>query len=101
MWDEISQEERACYMPHTNTVGGLCREHSHLVTTKLDSFEAAVSIGRALVDGIVHFGREASVIALGSFGSDLRGAYPVVVSPTCKSESPATSRSSQMRFFRS
>ena len=39
--------------------------------------------------GIVHFGKEVSVLAITSFSSELCGAYPVVASPTCKSETPA------------
>ncbi|KIJ68414.1 hypothetical protein HYDPIDRAFT_106611, partial [Hydnomerulius pinastri MD-312] len=87
-WDEVSQEEAACYLPQSDSVGGLCREHSHCVDTRLTTFESAESLARALAEGVVHLGKEASVIAMGSYDKALRGTLPVLVSPTCKSESP-------------
>ncbi|KII88930.1 hypothetical protein PLICRDRAFT_29388 [Plicaturopsis crispa FD-325 SS-3] len=86
LWDEVSQEEVACYLPHLDSVGGLCREHCHLVDVRLSTFESAVKIARALANDTVHYGKEASVIAIASFGKVLRGAHPVLVSSTCKQE---------------
>ncbi|KAI0072081.1 hypothetical protein K474DRAFT_1686804 [Panus rudis PR-1116 ss-1] len=86
LWDEISQEETACYFPHADTVGALCREHSWRVNLQLLTLENAISIARALWNGKVHFGKEASVVAIASFGTRLRGAFPVLVSPTCKTK---------------
>ncbi|OSX61949.1 hypothetical protein POSPLADRAFT_1081675, partial [Postia placenta MAD-698-R-SB12] len=91
LWDEVSQEEVACYFPHADAVGGFCREHSHLVNTRLTTFENAVSLAEGLDSGVMHYGKEASVIAMASFDTDHRGAYPVLISPTCKSESPKDS----------
>ncbi|KAF8066854.1 hypothetical protein FPV67DRAFT_1562398 [Lyophyllum atratum] len=71
-WDEVNEEDAACYFPHLDSVGGLCREHSHAV-------DHAVSIARALVDGTVHYGKEASVVAVGSFGTIVRGAFPILI----------------------
>ncbi|EMD31048.1 hypothetical protein CERSUDRAFT_60567, partial [Gelatoporia subvermispora B] len=90
-WDEVSQEEVSCYFPHADAIGGLCREHSHRVDKRLTTFDSAEAVATALADGTVHYGKEASVIALGSFGTSLRGAFPVVFSPTCKSETPQQS----------
>jgi hypothetical protein len=90
-WDEVNEEDVACYFPHLDCVGGLCREHSCHVNTRLATFDNALTIARALADGTVHYGKEASVIALGSFGKILRGAFPVLISPTCKKESPGES----------
>ncbi|TCD63849.1 hypothetical protein EIP91_004891 [Steccherinum ochraceum] len=86
LWDEISQEEVACYFPHSDSVGGLCREHADGMNTRLLSFEHAVDIARKLESGEVHYGKEASVIAIASFDDRIRGAFPIVVSPTCKAE---------------
>jgi hypothetical protein len=86
-WDEVNEEDVACYFPHLDSVGGLCREHSHSLNVRITNFDNAVTIARALADGTVHYGKEASVIALGSFGTILRGAFPVLVSPTCKRDS--------------
>ncbi|EPQ52325.1 hypothetical protein GLOTRDRAFT_24291, partial [Gloeophyllum trabeum ATCC 11539] len=91
MWDEINEENVACYFPHADCVGGLCREHSQDVNIRLTSLEAAESLAHALADGTVHYGKEASVMAIGSFGTDLRGAFPVLISPTCKKETPQES----------
>lgn len=86
--DEISQEEVACYFPHADSVGGLCREHCAAVDLRLRSFQSAVDIAEALDEERVHLGKEVSVLGLSSFGEDIRGALPLVISPTCKSERP-------------
>ncbi|PIL37672.1 hypothetical protein GSI_01366 [Ganoderma sinense ZZ0214-1] len=91
MWDEVNMEETACYFPHADAVGGFCREHSASVNTRLSTFDAAVNLARRLFEGTLHYGKEASVIAVSSFGRSLRGAFPVLVSPTCKAESPQDS----------
>ncbi|KAM5529996.1 hypothetical protein V8D89_010026 [Ganoderma adspersum] len=88
MWDEVNMEETACYFPHADSVGGFCREHSAVVNTRLSTFDTAVNLARRLFEGTLHYGKEASIIAVSSFGRSLRGAYPVLVSPTCKAESP-------------
>ncbi|EMD37804.1 hypothetical protein CERSUDRAFT_49803 [Gelatoporia subvermispora B] len=90
-WDEVSQEEVSCYFPHADAVGGLCRERAHKVDQHLTTFKSAEAIATSLADGTVHYGKESSVIAVGSFGSRLRGAFPIVSSPTCKSETPQRS----------
>ncbi|EIW53977.1 uncharacterized protein TRAVEDRAFT_132309 [Trametes versicolor FP-101664 SS1] len=90
MMDEISVEEKSEYFPHTDSVGGFCREHSASVNTRLSTFDNAVNMAHRLHDGTLHYGKEASVIAVGSFAhsSRLRGAFPILMSPTCKTESP-------------
>ncbi|RDB24483.1 hypothetical protein Hypma_008516 [Hypsizygus marmoreus] len=90
-WDEINMEEVACYFPHLDSVGGLCREHSDAVNVRLATFGNAEAIAHALADGTVHYGKEASVIAMGSFGTEIRGAFPIFISPTCKHETPQQS----------
>ena len=47
-WDEISQEEVACYFPHADCVGGLCREHCMLCDIRLRCFQSAEHIAGAL-----------------------------------------------------
>ncbi|KDQ49796.1 hypothetical protein JAAARDRAFT_200549 [Jaapia argillacea MUCL 33604] len=32
-WDEVSQEEQACYLPYLDKAGGFCREHIHQIST--------------------------------------------------------------------
>ncbi len=86
--DELSLESVACYVHKTGRVGGLCREHGSAVNTCLSTYEDAEAISRALADEEVHYGSECSVIAISSFSTAIRGALPVVVSPTCKKERP-------------
>ena len=90
MWDEVNQENSACYFPHADMVGGLCREHAHScgVDLQLKTYEDAELIGDALRKSELHYGKEASVIAIGTFCGTLRGAFPVMLSPTCKAETP-------------
>ncbi|KAI0355714.1 hypothetical protein OH77DRAFT_1495973 [Trametes cingulata] len=101
MWDELSVEEKADYFPHVDCVGGFCREHSGSVNTRLSTFDNAVNMAERLHDGTLHYGKEASVVALGSFSSsrELRGAHPILVSLTCKAESPKESAKVLSRVF--
>lgn len=98
-WDEISIEEVADWFPELDAVGGLCREHSAGIDTTLSTFDHALSIARALHEGVVHRGKEASVIAVGSFGTTMRGVFPLLVSPTCKAESPHDSAALLRKVF--
>ncbi|KAH9951507.1 hypothetical protein B0H21DRAFT_681162, partial [Amylocystis lapponica] len=90
-WDEINEEDVACYFPHLDSVGGLCREHSCHVNTRLTTLDNTINMAKSLDNGTVHYGKEASVIALSSFSATLRGAFPVIASPTCKRETPEES----------
>lgn len=40
MFDEISLEERPCYMKWANSVGGLCREHSKYIDLRITDKKA-------------------------------------------------------------
>ncbi|KLO14229.1 hypothetical protein SCHPADRAFT_826611, partial [Schizopora paradoxa] len=88
MMDEVNTEDAACYFPESDIIGGFCREHSHGINTKISNFDDAQALANALQDGSLHFGKETSVVAVASFGPALRGAFPLVVSPTCKQETP-------------
>ncbi|GJE91565.1 hypothetical protein PsYK624_077150 [Phanerochaete sordida] len=92
-WDEVALDETAQWFPHSNRVGGFCREHVGTINTCLSTIDDALSIARALYDGVLHYGKEASVIAVGSFSKHLRGMFPIVISPTCKHETPEASGS--------
>ncbi|KAI0689194.1 hypothetical protein C8T65DRAFT_711848 [Cerioporus squamosus] len=69
MMDEVSLEERSCYFPHVDCAGGFCREHSFSVNTRLSSFENTVNMARRLFEGKLHLGKEASIVAISSFGT--------------------------------
>ncbi|KAH7921233.1 hypothetical protein BV22DRAFT_1132459 [Leucogyrophana mollusca] len=66
--DETAAEERACHDRKTNSVIGLCWNHSHLVDPVLRTYESALTIKQKLIDGEVHLGKEVSVVAASFFG---------------------------------
>lgn len=84
MMDEVAGEGQACYFPHADCAGGFCREHCASVDTRLTTFDNAVNLVRRLQDGTLHYGKEVSVITIGSFGQVLHGAYPVLISPCAR-----------------
>jgi hypothetical protein len=84
--DEISLEERACYLPWANQIGGICREHAAKADLHVTSFEAVDKVADLLEAGVCHIGREATVAAIASFGSEDYHAMPFLLSPTCKME---------------
>lgn len=91
MWDEVNEENKSYYFPGLDCVGGLCREHSSSVNLELKTWDHAVSIASALEEYLVHYPKEVSVIALGSYDKDRRNALPILLSPTCKRETPEES----------
>ncbi len=84
MMDEVAGEGQACYFPHADCAGGFCREHCASVDTRLTTFDNTVNLVRRLQDGTLHYGKEVSVITIGSFGQVLHGAYPVLISPCAR-----------------
>lgn len=86
MWDEVSQEHCISYFPHADSAGGIACEDAAKVPLWLSTFDNALTIARALADGSIRYGKEASVIALASFSPTLREAYTIFVSSTCKEE---------------
>ncbi len=93
MWDEVFGEGTACYFKHCDCAGGFCREHSAGVNTRLSTFESAVEVAHRLAQGKLHYGKEISVIAMGSRSDTFQGAFPILLSPTCKAETPDESAS--------
>ncbi|KAG2757841.1 hypothetical protein P692DRAFT_20867349 [Suillus brevipes Sb2] len=82
--DETALEEAAGYLPQSNSIGGLCWTHSHLVDTTLNNYQSALGVADALKSGKVHLGKELTVAGAHVFGED--GIYPILAAPTCKSE---------------
>lgn len=39
-WDKINDEDAACYFPHSDSVGGLCQEHSPVWTSVCNLWKA-------------------------------------------------------------
>lgn len=84
--DEINLEERGRYLKSMNSILGLCREHTHLVDPHATSIDAIAAVASALEAGTCHLGKEATVAVIGAFRYDNYGVSPVLISPTCKTE---------------
>ncbi|KAG1747472.1 hypothetical protein EDB19DRAFT_1905611 [Suillus lakei] len=82
--DEMVLEEVAGYLPQSNSIGGLCWTHSHLVDTTLNNYQSALGVANVLKSGKVHLGKELTVASTHEFGED--GIYPILAAPTCKSK---------------
>ncbi|RDB26719.1 hypothetical protein Hypma_005419 [Hypsizygus marmoreus] len=87
LMDEIALEEMAVHFRHSNSVGGLCWKHASLVDVVLHTYDSAVNLAKALVQGKVHIGKEMTVVAASCFGEP--GVYPILAAPTCKQENAA------------
>lgn len=86
--DEIALEERVRYLPSKdldNEIVGICREHGGKTKLRIDP-ESVDRLADLLDEGTCHIGREATVAAIASFGSDNYHAMPFLISPTCKME---------------
>lgn len=91
VWDEVALEPLITYWPHADSAGGGAHEDADKVSMRLSTFDNALTIARALADGTIEYGKEASVIALASFSPLFRDALPVFISPTSKKETPTES----------
>lgn len=86
--DGVAVDERGCYDRETNEVVGFCREHSTGVDRRITGI-AAVEYLADLVHGddpALHFGSEASVVAIAAHREDNYQAIPLVVSTKCGTE---------------
>ncbi|KIJ34835.1 hypothetical protein M422DRAFT_181592, partial [Sphaerobolus stellatus SS14] len=86
LMDEINLEERGRYLPSSNSIAGLCREHSHAVNEQVTSINAVELVAEAIQQGLCHLGKEATVCAIGPFSRDKYHISPILISPTCKTE---------------
>ncbi|KAG2758117.1 hypothetical protein P692DRAFT_20710328, partial [Suillus brevipes Sb2] len=68
----------------SNSVVRQCHSHSHLVDPTLHMYDSAFRIVEKLAEGLVHLGKEMSVLAIDSFG-DVE-IFPILAAPTCKCE---------------
>ncbi|TDL20789.1 hypothetical protein BD410DRAFT_870927 [Rickenella mellea] len=84
--DEVSLDERARYLKFNNKIVGLCREHGRLLDLTCTDLDSMRSVATAVETGLCHFGKEATVAAIAAFSPDRYQAFPVIVSPTCKTE---------------
>ncbi|KIJ36856.1 hypothetical protein M422DRAFT_140618, partial [Sphaerobolus stellatus SS14] len=80
LMDEINLKECGRYLPSSNSIAGLCREHSHTVNEQVTSINAAIQ------QGLCHLVKKATVCAIGPFARDKYHISPILISPTCKME---------------
>ncbi|KAF8834211.1 hypothetical protein BDN67DRAFT_868492, partial [Paxillus ammoniavirescens] len=85
--DETTTEKTAVYILHSNSIGGLCWTHSHLVDPVLHTYNSALCITADLQSETIHLGKEATVAGARVIGTD--SFYPLLAAPTCKSEDVA------------
>jgi hypothetical protein len=84
--DELNLKERGRYLPASNAIVGLCREHGHVVDHKVTSVDAVHTVASALSAGTCHLGKEATVCGIAPFSKEHYHVVPVLVSPTCKTK---------------
>ncbi|KAJ7703986.1 hypothetical protein B0H17DRAFT_1228185 [Mycena rosella] len=84
--DEIAGDDRFCYLPDTDEIGGLC-EHAmaELKNLKMGSdFTSVEAAVKAIREDRVHVGKEFSVAAFARHAESDYGAKPALLMPTCK-----------------
>ncbi|KAF8319554.1 uncharacterized protein EI90DRAFT_2940187, partial [Cantharellus anzutake] len=88
MFDEIKVKEGLDWCPWTNSVIGLCREHSSSCPYTFHNLDDAQVICEELSEKRIHLGTEATVGAIGALTKSHQEyiARPFLISATCKSE---------------
>ncbi|KAJ7140342.1 hypothetical protein C8R46DRAFT_1233789 [Mycena filopes] len=88
MIDGIHLSQRACWHRPTNQIIGLCREHSDPFDLAMNNMESVLKV----VDAVhgdsptCHYGREATVLAIGPYRDTNYHGVPIGQTQTCKSE---------------
>lgn len=86
--DGVAVDERGCYDRERNEVVGFCREHVIGLDRRVTNM-AAVEYLSGLTrgqDAMLHYGSEASVVAIAAHRMDHYQAVPLVVSTKCGTE---------------
>ncbi|KAH9923817.1 uncharacterized protein B0H18DRAFT_934574 [Fomitopsis serialis] len=92
MFDGVAIEEKCRYLAASDSIAGLCREHSADIVTRVTSLEDVEAVNRALhgEDPTCHYGKDATIGAVAPYArTDHYGATPLFASPSCKSEDGA------------
>ncbi|KAF9791964.1 hypothetical protein BJ322DRAFT_984195, partial [Thelephora terrestris] len=84
--DGVAVDERGCYAREANEVVGFCREHSVGVDRLVTGMAAVEYLAALIHEGDLHFGSEASVVAIAAHREDNYQAIPLVVSTKCGTE---------------
>lgn len=98
MFDGIALETKCRYCHDRNVIIGVCREHANRVNLNVDDWDSVEKVREGLFQEAlpedqkderkrICFGKEATVVAIGSLGrSDHYVPVPIVVSPSDKTE---------------
>lgn len=84
--DGVAVDERGCYDREANKVIGFCREHSVGVDRLVTGMAAVEYLADLIHKGDLHFGSEASVVAIAAHREDNYQAIPLVVTTKCGTE---------------
>ncbi|EIW77724.1 hypothetical protein CONPUDRAFT_61979 [Coniophora puteana RWD-64-598 SS2] len=85
--DEIALQEKADFDSKSQRVVGICHQHADAVNLTIRDAESAIRIAESLSGEECHLGKEATVIAITTWGND--SIHPVLAAASCKSETPA------------
>ncbi|KAJ7022046.1 hypothetical protein C8F04DRAFT_972033 [Mycena alexandri] len=88
MVDGVHLSQRACWYRPSNQIIGLCREHTQAFDLTMKDMESVLKIVEAVHGDspTCHYGREATVIAIGPYRNDNYHGVPIGQTQTCKSE---------------
>ncbi|KAJ7044460.1 hypothetical protein C8F04DRAFT_942296 [Mycena alexandri] len=88
MIDGVHLAQRACWHRPTNQIIGLCREHSEPFNLAMDDMDSVLNIVEAVHSDspTCHYGREATVLAIGPYRETHYHGVPIGQTQTCKSE---------------
>ncbi|KAJ7021778.1 hypothetical protein C8F04DRAFT_1273273 [Mycena alexandri] len=88
MIDGVHLAQRACWHRPTKQIIGLCREHSEPFNLAMDDMDSVLNIVEAVHSDspTCHYGREATVLAIGPYRETHYHGVPIGQTQTCKSE---------------
>jgi hypothetical protein len=88
MIDGLHLCQRCRWHRPTNQIIGLCREHSAHLDLSMNDMDSVLEVLEAVhgESPTCHYGREATVVAVGAFRSDNYHGLPIAQTQTCKSE---------------
>lgn len=88
MADDVALDEKGCYIPKFDAIGGICRQHvAKIRVSGIKELTHVESVANSIDAGQCHFGKDATVVAIAPYGrANHYGATPLLASPTCKSE---------------
>ncbi|EIW77690.1 hypothetical protein CONPUDRAFT_61613 [Coniophora puteana RWD-64-598 SS2] len=84
---EMAIQEKADFDGKLQMVLGICHQHSDGVNLRLHDVASAECICEKLASGECHLGKEATIIAVTTWGNN--SIHPIPAAPSCKSETPA------------